>query len=124
MNDKGSSGIVGTNQWYYRSTANRSSSWAGVTQLGTFLLRTNPSSTNIGPYATLKVANYANAYKGDIIQYEYQGDSTWDHSTVVTSYEGGVIHVTGRTADDWYNDNVPLSEMGGNQRLLYIEGSY
>ncbi len=122
MHDDGGSGIVGTSQWYYRNLSNRSSSWSGVTQLGSFLLRSNPSSTNIGPYAELMEVSYANAYKGDVIQYEYGGDSTWDHSTIVTSYDGGVIHVTGRTGDNWFNDNVPVHEMGGTQRLLHIEG--
>lgn len=122
LHDDGGSGIVGTDQWYYRSLANRSSSWAGVNQLKLFLVRSNPSSSNIGPYAEEVTLNYANAFYGDVVQ--YHNGSIWRHSTVVTSYDGGVIHVTGRTSDGNYNDNVPATEMSGTARLLHISGIY
>ena len=38
MYDSGISGITGTTYWYFRSTANRSSPWAGVNELFSFLI--------------------------------------------------------------------------------------
>ena len=67
MHDDGLSGIQGTDQWYYRSTSNRSSSWAGVNELYAFLIRSNPSDSNLGPYAVEREVTYANAYIGDIV---------------------------------------------------------
>ncbi len=122
MHDNGKSGIQGTDQWYYRSTANRSSSWAGVKELYTFLTRSNPSDSNIGPYATEKTLTYANAYTGDIVQ--GHNGNTWRHSTVVTKFENNQVYVTGRTSPGQYNDNALATSIYGTQRLLHLEGNY
>lgn len=122
MHDDGKSGIQGTDQWYYRSTANRSSSWAGVNQLYTFLTRSNPSNSNKGPYATEKELTYANAFTGDIVQ--GHNGTIWRHSTVVTKFADSKVYVTGRTMPGAYNDNVLATSIYGEQRLLHIEGNY
>lgn len=122
LHDNGSSGITGTDQWYYRSTSNRSSSWAGVNQLYSFLTRSNPSDSNIGPYATEKTLTYANAYTGDIVQ--GHNGTTWRHSTIVTKFENSQVYVTGRTSPGVYNDNQLATTIYGTQRLLHLEGNY
>lgn len=122
MHDDGLSGIQGTDQWYYRSTANRSSSWAGVNQLYTFLTRSNPSDTNKGPYATEKDLTYANAFLGDVVQ--GHNGSTWRHSTVVTKFANSQVYVTGRTAPGSYNDNQLATTIYGTQRLLHLDGNF
>lgn len=122
MNDKGKKGITGTDQWYFRSSANRSSSWAGVNQLYDFLTRKNPGNSNKGPYGTLKALTYANAYTGDIVQ-GHNGD-IWRHTTVVTKFENSKVYVTGRTGDGVYNDNDLATSIYGKQRLIYLEGNY
>ena len=122
MHDNGKSGIQGTDQWYYRDTANRSSSWAGVNQLYEFLTRSNPGDSNIGPYATEKEVTYANAFTGDIVQ-KHNG-TTWRHSMIVTKFSGGQVYVTGRTSPNSNNDDVLVSEIIGELRLLHLEGNY
>ncbi|MGF7050759.1 hypothetical protein J2T13_005309 [Paenibacillus sp. DS2015] len=122
LHDDGGSGIVGTGQWYYRSSANRSSSWAGVDQLYQFLTRSNPSNTNIGPYGTSKTLTYANAFLGDIVQ--GHNGTIWRHSTVVTKFENSKVYVTGRTGDGVYNDNVLATTIYGTQRLIALDGNY
>ena len=122
LHDDGGSGIVGTDQWYYRSLANRSSSWAGVNQLYQFLTRSNPGSSNKGPYGTLLDLTYANAYTGDIVQ--GHNGTTWRHSTVVTKFENSKVYVTGRTGDGSYNDNQLATTIYGTQRLIHLEGNY
>lgn len=120
--DKGKSGIQGVDQWYFRSTANRSSSWSGVNELYSFLTRLNPSDTSKGPFAVTKELSYTNAYVGDIVQ-GYNG-STWRHSTVVTRNENQKVYVTGRTAPNVYNDNQLAITIYNKQRLLHINGNY
>lgn len=122
MHDDGGSGIVGTDQWYYRNNSNRSSSWAGVTQLHEFLTRSNPGDNNIGPYVEEKDLNYQNAFTGDIVQ-GYNGD-VWMHSTVVTKFKNRKVYVTGRSADGMYNDNQLATTIYGQQRLLHLKGCY
>lgn len=122
MHDNGKSGITGTDQWYYRSTSNRSSSWSGVNELYSFLTRKNPSDTNKGPYATEKALTYDNAYLGDIVQ--GHNGKTWRHSTVVTKFTDKKVYVTGRTSPGTYNDNVLATTIYGKQRLLHLEGTY
>ena len=120
--DKGKNGIQGVDQWYFRNTANRSSSWSGVNELYSFLTRSNPSDTSKGPFAVTKELSYTNAYVGDIVQ-GYNG-SIWRHSTVVTRNENQKVYVTGRTAPGVYNDNQLAITIYSKQRLLHISGNY
>ena len=122
LHDDGESGIVGSDQWYYRNLSNRSSSWAGVNQLYQFLTRSNPGNNSIGPYGTEKDLTYANAFLGDIVQ-GHDG-STWKHSTVVTRFENSQVYVTGRTADGLYDNNELATTIYGTQRLIHLEGNY
>lgn len=122
MHDDGDSGITGTDQWYFRSTSNRSSSWAGVNQLYAFLVRSNPSDTNIGPYAEERELVYTNVYEGDIVQ--GHNGTTWRHSTIVTKVENQQVYVTGRTSPEAYNDNQLATTIYGTQRVLHIMGNY
>ena len=84
MKKSGSSGIQGTDYWYYKDSGNRSSSWAGVNELYTFLTRSNPSSDNKGPYAKEKNLTYENAKIGDIVQ--GHNGSIWRHSANTPSF--------------------------------------
>ena len=119
MHDDGASGITGTNQWYFRNINNRSSSWSGVDQLKQFLTRSNPGSNNVGPYAEVKELTYANAYYGDLVQ--FHNGTIWRHTTVVTSYTGGQIRVTGRTNDYIFDDNIlPEERVATEIRLVHL----
>lgn len=122
MHDNGQNGITGTDQWYFRNTSNRSSSWAGVNQLYEFLTRSNPGNSNIGPYATKKSLTYNNASIGDVVQ--GHNGTVWRHSTVVTRKANNIVYVTGRTSPGIYNDNVPATTIYGEQRLLHLDGNY
>ena len=120
LHDNGQNGITGTDQWYFRDNGNRSSSWAGVGELYTFLTRSNHNDYDISPYA-YDMGIY-NASLGDIIQ--FHNGYTWRHSTIVTKIEGSNIYVTGRTAPGWFNDNTLIDNMPSTKRLLHLQGSY
>lgn len=79
----------GSENWYYSGNNdtnwlndNWTSSWTGVTSFYNYIVDNTDSG---GPNVTVH-DNFSN-YKikeGDIIQFELTGDSTWDHSTVIT----------------------------------------
>lgn len=63
--------------WYYISANNRTPSWTGVNQLYDFLI----NNTAEGPRGT--VVDLAEIEKGDIIQLDFDGDASFDHTPVV-----------------------------------------
>lgn len=67
-----------------------------------------------------KKFSYNNSYLGDVIQVYYRG-SGWGHSVIVTKFRNGIVLVTGRTAPNWYNNNIEARGMGSSQRLLHLE---
>jgi hypothetical protein len=122
VHDTGGSGISATG-WYYRNTANRSSSWSGVINLHTYLT-TNPG-TNAGMHGTgvsYSTSGGGSFGIGDIVQ--FHNGSVWRHSTVVSghSISGGVTHalVTGRTSPGVYNyyQNANTIYAGNSKRVI------
>ncbi|MFJ3388647.1 amidase domain-containing protein [Lysinibacillus sp. NPDC086135] len=97
-------------------------SWAGVNELYSFLTRSNPGTSNIGPYVTEKALTWANGFRGDIVQ--AHNGSIWRHSTVITAYQYPDLLVTGRTNPNTNNNNVPATKIYNTQRLLHLEGTY
>lgn len=82
--------------WYYISLNNRSPSWTGVNQLYTFLT----TNTAEGPRG--RVVNLSEIEKGDIIQLDFSGDGSFDHTPVVVDAGEGTpetIHVAAHTND-------------------------
>ena len=69
--------------WYYISLNNRSPSWTGVNQLYTFLT----TNTAEGPRG--KVVDLSEIEKGDIIQLDFNGDGSFDHTPVVVDVGAG-----------------------------------
>lgn len=69
--------------WYYISLNNRSPSWTGVNQLYTFLT----TNTAEGPRG--KVVDLSEIEKGDIIQLDFNGDGSFDHTPVVVDAGAG-----------------------------------
>lgn len=69
--------------WYYISLNNRSPSWTGVNQLYTFLT----TNTAEGPRG--KVVDLSEIENGDIIQLDFNGDSSFDHTPVVVDAGAG-----------------------------------
>ncbi|SFQ25397.1 Putative amidase domain-containing protein [Lachnospiraceae bacterium XBB1006] len=124
MNDKGRAGLQESDQWYFRSERNRSTSWSGVNQLYSFLTRSRPGNSNVGPYAEEIPCDYRNALYGDVVQF-YNG-SIWRHSTIVTSRGNNKIYVTGRTSPGVFNNNDEVRDFVGmtRYRLLHILGTY
>lgn len=138
MYNNSSAGIQGTSYWYYRSTANRSSSWAGVKELYSFLT----SNTTKGPYGTSKsdtgmmdLSQLDVKYEvGNILQ--IHNGTTWRHSTIITDNYGilrqigysrfyqYVALVTGRTSPGVYNDNIRADTYTGDKRIITLKGYY
>lgn len=82
--------------WYYISLNNRSPSWTGVNQLYTFLT----TNTAEGPRG--RVVNLSEIEKGDIIQLDFGGDGSFDHTPVVVDAGEGTpetIRVAAHTND-------------------------
>lgn len=82
--------------WYYISLNNRSPSWTGVNQLYTFLT----TNTAEGPRG--RVVNLSEIEKGDIIQLDFSGDGSFDHTPVVVDAGEGTpetIRVAAHTND-------------------------
>lgn len=69
--------------WYYISLNNRSPSWTGVNQLYTFLT----TNTAEGPRG--KVVDLSEIENGDIIQLDFNGDGSFDHTPVVVDAGAG-----------------------------------
>ena len=65
---------------------------------------------------------------GDFIQ--FHNGSTWRHSAVITdtltTASGVVPLVTGRTGDDWYNNNQLATDVYGSnsKRILHLYNYY
>lgn len=99
--------------WYYRSSSDRSPSWAGVVYLHQFLI----NNKGPGPFAT--ETDSSEMMPGDIIQF---GDQTgrFYHSPVVVAVEPDEIYVAAHTFDAFMR---PLSSYMYDQiRYLHIDG--
>lgn len=59
--------------------------------------------------------------KGDVIQYDWEGDNVWDHSVIVDIISGGVPYVDSHTEDHL---RVPYSALAHEAvRFIHIERS-
>lgn len=63
--------------WYYISMNNRAPAWTGVNQLYNFLI----SNTGEGPRG--RVVSLSQIEPGDIIQLDFGGDGSFDHTPIV-----------------------------------------
>lgn len=124
--DTGNSGISSTG-WYYRSLSNLSSSWSGVNQFYQYMTTNTTSNTAAGD-SYMYTHNGTWWGLGYVMQFDFNGDSDFDHSTIITvkSYssdgERCYAYVTGRTGDDRYNDNQSADDMSPTYtpRVLFI----
>lgn len=124
--DTGNSGISSTG-WYYRNIDNRSSSWSGVDYFYRYMTTSTKSNAAAGD-SYMYTHNGAWWGLGYVMQFDFDGDSSFDHSTIITvkSYssdgERAYAYVTGRTGDDRFNNNQSADDMSPTYtpRALFI----
>jgi hypothetical protein len=129
--DPGTSGITSTTYWYYRSTSNRSSSWAGVNELYSFL--TNGSTVKGPKGQSISYAPYSTPtfVAGDILQCYSSSYGGWRHSTIITgtypissSLTGALI--TGRSGGSSGDVDMKAADKYPNEskRVIKVFGYY
>ena len=106
------SGIMNYPDWYYRSSYDRSPSWAGVDELYAFLI----ANEGVGPYAI--ETGEEQIRPGDVIQLGRQ-DGTWYHTLLAVETQP-VIYVAAHTNDAFMR---PLYSYDfAMARYLHIDG--
>lgn len=119
-----SAGQVGGPGWYYVNINDRAAAWTDVNSLYDFLI--NGHFWDGGPEGLVKPSE-SYMYEGDIIQYNWDGGSVWDHSVIVVQpiqltppYPIWYPLVAGHSPDvDYY----PFSSFDyNNVRFLHITG--
>ena len=106
------SGIMNYPDWYYRSSYDRSPSWAGVDELYAFLI----NNEGVGPFAIETGPD--EMQPGDVIQLGRQ-DGTWYHTLLVVGIYP-TIYVAAHTNDAFMR---PLHSYDFYAaRYLHIEG--
>ncbi len=106
------SGIMNYPNWYYRSSFDRSPSWAGVDELYAFLV----TNDGTGPYA--EEVYPGGIMDGDVVQLG-RSDGTWYHTLLVVETEP-VIYVAAHT-DDAYMRTLGSYDFFA-ARYLHIQG--
>ncbi|MCP4105948.1 MAG: amidase domain-containing protein [Desulfobacteraceae bacterium] len=105
----------GSYTWYYYGYSSRSPSWTGVNQLYSYLA----ANWYTGPAGS--VTSISGVQTGDIVQLDFDGDNSYDHSVVVVSkvYENGAynIKIAAHSTD---RDNYPLSSYSWSKKIRYI----
>jgi hypothetical protein len=76
--------------WYYVSLTYRAPAWTGVGQLFEFLV-TYKDNWNAGPFGEevfpdITNNNFQGLYLGDIIQYDWEPDKTYNHSVIIDGF--------------------------------------
>ncbi len=115
--------------WYYNSLSDRSYSWSGVPNFGSFLI--NNRTKGPGGYA-MEYTNIQNNdfvyQEGDIIQYYING--RWNHTAIVTGFEDvgnnelGAL-VTYRSSDTIRDVNASQDYYGAEAtRIIRLYGYY
>lgn len=124
INDTGGSGISSTG-WYFRNVNNRSSSWSGVNQFYAYMTTNTKPNTAYG--TTYSYSHNGGMWGlGSIIQFDFDGNKSFDHSTIITkrtSSDGRYYaYVTGRTGDNKYNNNQSADDMSPtyNPRVINV----
>lgn len=81
IHEGSSAQMVGANTygWYYNSVSDYASAWTGVSYLYDFITQywvwpAGPEGCDVAQYQ---------AYEGDLIQYDWENDSEWDHSVII-----------------------------------------
>lgn len=91
-------------------------------------MTTNTTSNTAAGNSYMYTHNGAWWGLGYVMQFDFNGDGAFDHSTIITlktySSDGErcYAYVTGRTGDDWYNDNQSADDMSPTYtpRALFI----
>jgi len=101
MYEGGGALMVGSNTygWYYNGATDHSSSWTEVQFLYDFIIYPGFLYWDAGPEGCDSVIGQA--APGDIVQYDWQNNGTWDHSTilVLSQYEPTFHWVAGHSPD-------------------------
>jgi len=71
---------IGTSGWYYNNVNERASAWTDVSELFKFLV-TEKNFYITGPEGSEKLQY--EVYEGDIIQFDWGSDDSWDHSAII-----------------------------------------
>lgn len=116
----------GTYKWYYYSPSNRSTSWSKVSDLRTYLLNNNTSSTsgNHGVYANTSSLYYLT--NGDVVQNGTSHSMFISYARLVTGivYEGHLI-CQRSTGEAGRLKNYPLAAKNlTDPRYYKINGYY
>lgn len=130
--DTGNSGISASG-WYYRSLSNRSSSWSGVNPFYNYMSTSTASNkATAKDFVFMYSLNGAYWGIGSILQFDYEGDLSYDHSTIISTKERSAdgdrcyARVTGRTSDGRCQSDVAVSEISptGLKRVLNVYNYY
>ncbi|MBX3038790.1 MAG: amidase domain-containing protein [Anaerolineales bacterium] len=107
----------GQSGWYLLNEGQRASAWNDVGAFYTFVtsesfLEAGPGVEWYGEGPQGYLVDINQIMKGDVIQYEDNGDSTWDHAVIVVDIVNGVPQVASHSDDfdktpyttfDWVN---------------------
>lgn len=87
-------------QWYFNgvSGSSHSNSWTAVKEFGSFVL-TSTRGTEISFGRNDVWARPARFRTGDIMQVDWTGDGTWDHTMIITGITGNDVLVTYHSND-------------------------
>jgi len=88
----------GQSGWYLLNDMQRATDWNWVNGFYDFVTDPNPNVTE-GPVGH-KVDYLNDIMLGDVIQYDWTGDGTWDHSVIVVEIIGTDVYVATHTPDD------------------------
>lgn len=109
---------TGSYQWFYDGYSSRAPSWTGVNQLYSYLV----GNTGTGPQGSSGSGGIYTSMTGDLIQFDFDYDSTYDHSTAIINHTTGTTAVTTVTAHTNDAYNKPLSDYPGSQRWIKLNG--
>jgi len=89
---------IGMDGWYYNNVNDRAAAWLDVTRLYNFIVN-EVYFWDAGPEGCDAVIDQAS--RGDVIQYDWQNDGSWDHSVmiVLSQYDPTYHWVAGHSPD-------------------------
>jgi len=107
-------GIGGT-RWYYFDVNNRARAWTYVDGLYDFI--THPYAWSEGPEGCEVSIDQITI--GDVIQYETNGDNTWDHSVIVVEIQNGIPYIASHSPN--FSKEPYTSFSYSNIRFIHVE---
>ena len=121
----------GQSGWYLLNDKQRASAWADVNTFYTFvtyesLIEAYPGGEWYGEGPQGYEVTLNELMLGDVIQYDWTGDGSWDHAAIVVDFVGGNPIVATHTPDDIRNylAFAPSYNPDKTQiRLIHIERS-